>query len=148
MTSTPESVVRLQVYRHFVEHGRAPSAGDLASALRLTAGDVEQACLRLAEAHAIALDPKTKSIRMAHPFSGVPTRYPVEAGGVSYWANCAWDTLGIAALLRADTRAAAQCADCGEPLDLSVRNGSVADDTAVIHFLVPAVRFWDDIAFT
>ncbi len=85
---------------------------------------------------------------MAHPFSAVETPYAVEAGGVSYWANCAWDALGIAAVIEKDTRAVARCPDCGEEVDLSVRGGRVADASAVIHFAVRPLHFWDNIGYT
>jgi hypothetical protein len=39
--------------------------------------------------HAIFLEPGTAQIRMATPFSAVPTPFTVTAEGITYWANCA-----------------------------------------------------------
>jgi hypothetical protein len=41
-------------------------------------------------------------IRMAPPFPGIETRFRVNALGKQFFANCAWDALGIPAALHAD----------------------------------------------
>ena len=122
--------VRVAIYRSFVTTGAAPLPEELdGGALR-----------ELAAAHAIVLDPDG-TIAMAHPFSGVPTAFRVESGGVSYFANCAWDAFGIAALLGRDT-------ECHAGIDLSVRGGRPVSTEGVIHFAVPAREFWGDIRYT
>ena len=97
--------LRLQIYRRWIATGRSPTVDELCAAMQQ---DVVPGLDELAEAHTIVLEPVTKPgmriIRMAHPFSGVPTAYRVRSGGISYWANCAWDCLGIAALLDAIPR--------------------------------------------
>ncbi len=95
----------------------------------------------------IVLAPGTRSIWMAHPFSAVPTPYRVHSGGVSYWANCAWDALGIAAILERDTHCECRCPDCNQRMDLSVSRGAGVG-SGVVHFGVPARRFWDNVAYT
>jgi Alkylmercury lyase len=129
-------LLRLAIYRSFVTTGAAPSIGELAREF----DDVERGLRDLADAHAIVLAAGSTEIEMAHPFSGVPTRYRVSSGGVGYFANCAWDALGIAAILGRDT-------ECVRDVDLGVRSG-VANGRGVIHFLVPPRRFWDDVRFT
>lgn len=136
--------LRLRIYGHWIATGRAPLGDELSVALNR---DVRPGLEELAAAHTIVLEAGTDTIRMAHPFSAIATAYGVESDGVSYWANCAWDSLGIAAMLGRDTDAMAQCAECGGPVDLSVRGGAVCDQ-AIIHLVVPARRFWDDIVFT
>jgi Alkylmercury lyase len=128
--------LRLSIYRSFVTTGQAPSARELAREF----DDVERGLRELAEAHAIVLAAGSTGIEMAHPFSGVPTSYRVTSGGVSYFANCAWDALGIAAILGRDT-------ECVRDVDLGVRCGE-ANGSGVVHLLVPPRRFWDDVRFT
>ena len=111
-------------------------------------GDVEASLIRLAASHRLVLAPGSVAIWMAHPFSGVPTAYPVETATRQYWANCAWDALGIPALLGVDARARTLCPDCGEPLEIDVRDGTATSTGACVHFAVPPRRFWDDIGFT
>jgi ribonuclease HI len=141
-----ERAVRLFVYRHFVETTHAP---DLATIARATgvAENVAAAALRtLADQHAIVLAPASVSIWMAHPFSAVPTSYPVDAGGRTYWANCAWDAAGILALL-GDGETRTLCADCGQPVGFGVQDAAIVGD-GVVHFAVPPRRFWENVAYT
>ena len=105
--------------------------------------------LGLDDAHALVLDPGTDEIRMLNPFSAVETPHRVEAGGRSWFANCAWDALGIPAALHRDGLIDSECADCGEPLELEVRDGRlVRGGELLVHILVPARHWWDDIVFT
>jgi hypothetical protein len=143
----PEAL-RLAIYRQWFATGRAPLARELAEELACGVAEVEAGLRELAAAHVIVTAAGSCEIAMAHPFSGVPTAYSVSSGGVGYWANCAWDALGIAAILGRDTEARARCADCAEEVDLSVRGGVPVDPSGVVHLLVPAKKFWDDIAFT
>jgi hypothetical protein len=102
---------------------------------------------RLHEAHALVLD-DSGELRMANPFSAVPTRHRVRAAGRSWWANCAWDAFGICAALHVDGRVESSCPDCGEALAVELRDGRPDDESLVFHCLVPAARWWDDIVFT
>lgn len=140
--------VRWAVYQHFREHGTAPTAAVLAQTAGRPASDVALSLTRLAEAHRLVLTPGSADIWMAHPFSAVPTAYPVETASQHYWANCAWDALGIPALLHVDSRTRTACPDCGEPLEIEVRNRAATSTGAAVHFAVGPRRFWDDIGFT
>jgi len=141
-----ESDLRLRnlTYELFVELGRAPTAEEAG----LAAGvDVSAGWQRLHDAHALVLD-GAGEIRMANPFSAVPTPYRVHARGRWWYGNCAWDAFGICAALGADGRIETNCADCGEELGVDVRAARPDDESLVFHCLVPAASWWDDIVFT
>jgi hypothetical protein len=121
---------------------------DLTLTTQLAARDVDEALVRLQTSHALALAPGSNNIWMAPPFSAVPTPFPVVCQDRRYWANCAWDALGVAALLGVPSETRTQCADCGESLTLRVSSEGVEPSTAVVHFLVPPKRFWDNLGFT
>ena len=140
--------VRFEVYRHFAETGRAPTAEVLAAALRVPEREVRQSLRRLADAHLLALSPGTALVWMAHPFSAVPTDFSVRAGGRRYWANCAWDALAVGPLVGEDAVIEARCPDCREPLRLRTEAGQLAPTGTVVHFAVPPARFWENIGFT
>jgi Alkylmercury lyase len=140
--------LRNLTYRLLVELGRAPSRGEVAAAAGLTRAEVADCWRRLHDAHALALDPATDEIRMANPFSAVPTPYRVEAAGRSWYGNCAWDAFGICAALHVDGRIETACADCGDPIAVEVRGERPDDETLLFHCLVPAAHWWDDIVFT
>jgi hypothetical protein len=103
---------------------------------------------RLHDAHALVLDADNAEIRMAAPFSAVPTAFRVDADGRHWFANCAWDAFGICAALGSDGRIETTCADCGEPIEVHIRDRRPDDATLVFHCLVPAAHWWDDIVFT
>ena len=141
--------IRNEIYSSFVRSGNAPAAGEIAAALGLEHDEVAAALRRLHDAHALVLRPGGTEVRMLNPFSVVETAYRVETGGRSWFANCAWDSLGIPAALHADGRIDAACPDCGDSLALEVRDGAlVRGAELLVHFVVPARRWWDDIAFT
>lgn len=141
--------IRNHLYSSFVSTGNAQTPDWAASELDLPAGEVEDAYRRLHDAHALVLWPGSSEIRMLNPFSAVATPHRVESGGRSWFANCAWDALGIPAALRADGAIRSACPDCGEPLELEVGGGELTTGTELlVHFVVPARRWWEDIGFT
>jgi hypothetical protein len=151
---TPEQTgfaprVRRAIYQHFAENASAPSIKDLCDASQISARDIEESLTRLQSSHSIALAPGSMNIWMAPPFSAVPTAFSVFAGGRRYWANCAWDALGVASLMGIPSEISTHCADCGKPIKLNVGAEGLDDaSTAVIHFLVPPKRFWENVGFT
>jgi Alkylmercury lyase len=141
--------IRSHVYASFVRDGRAQTPAEAAAALGLDVGEVEAAYTRLHDAHALVLQPGSTAIRMLNPFSVGETPHRVQAGGRNWFANCAWDALGIPAALHIDGSVRSECPDCGEPLELEVRDGElVRGRELLVHFVVPARGWWDDIAFT
>ena len=142
-------ICRHMIYRHFAETGRAPSVSEIALACGIREEEARAALIALDEVHAVFLDPGTFDIHIANPFSGVPTDFLVEVGTRTYWANCAWDSFGvIAALKAADGVIRAACAENGEPLRLEVRAGEAIDHGEVVHFLVPFSEWYNDMVFT
>jgi hypothetical protein len=139
--------LRNVTYRLVVELGRAPSADEAAAAAGLTREELEAGWRRLHDEHALVLDPQTE-LRMANPFSAVPTAHRVHADGRWWYGNCAWDAFGICAALHADGRIETSCPDCGEPIAVEVRDERPDDESLLFHCLVPAERWWDDIVFT
>src|ERR1700761_1897527 len=93
-----DSAVRIAVYAAFVEHFQAPDVRSLATSLHRSVADIQDSLRRLAAAHILVLDDDLR-IRMAMPFSGVPTPFRVATASGAWFANCAWDALGIPAAL-------------------------------------------------
>ena len=140
--------LRALTYGLFVELGRAPTAVEVAGLGDTTPEEVIAGWRSLHEQHALVLNPATAEIRMANPFSAVPTAYRVRALDRWWYANCAWDAFGICAALHADGRIETSCPDCGEPLAVEVRDQRPDDESLLFHCLVPAAAWWDDIVFT
>ena len=140
--------VRNQTYQLFVALGQAPSADDVAAAMGAAPDEVRRAWMRLHAQHALVLDSEGFEIRMANPFSAVPTPYRVRAADRWWYANCAWDAFGVCAALHSDGHIETSCPDCDEPLVVDVIDQQPQESSLVFHCLVPARQWWDDIVFT
>ena len=102
----------------------------------------------LREQRLLLLEADGESIRMAPPFSGVPTQHVAEVAGLSYFANCAWDVLGVPAALGKPGRIRSRCEQSGAPLDLAVGRDGPDSSTWLYHCQVPAAKWWDDLVYT
>lgn len=140
--------VKLAVYRGAAERGMLPSAEEIADAVSLTVPDVRDSYARLAERRLLVLEPDGLTIRMAPPFSGVPTEHRVRSGGVAYFANCAWDALGIPAALHRPADVESRCGQSGAPLHLEVGLDGPGPSSWLFHCSVPAAQWWRDIVYT
>jgi hypothetical protein len=140
--------VKLAVYRHFAETGVRPSCDQVAERVGPPAGDVVQAYQRLRAQRVLVLEDDEVSIRMAPPFSGVATQHVVKTAARSYFANCAWDALGIPAALHQPATVHSRCEQSMEPLRLEVGLQGPESSDWVFHCVVPAAHWWDDIVFT
>ena len=143
-----DRLVRWLIYQHFLTAGSPPPFDRLMRLAETTAGDLRDSLRRLADAHAIALSDDGDHIWMAHPFSGVPTDYRVETGELGFQANCAWDALAIPALIGRDARIHTTNPVLRESMQLEIRDGELQPTLSVIHFVVPASHFWEDIGYT
>ena len=139
--------LRQYVYEYFVETSRAPSLAQCAEAFNRTEDEVRADFRALADLSMLVLQADDE-ILMAEPFSGVPTTFSVKVGEQSYWANCMWDALGVAAALHTDAAVTTYCADCGDALEVVVRDSEIDSGEGLIHFAVPASEWWRDVVFT
>jgi DNA-binding transcriptional MocR family regulator len=144
-----DTAVKLNIYETIAQATQAPTSADMAKALGTSAEEVEAAFERLHQKRLLVPEPGNPSrIRMAPPFSSVETPFRVKVQDKTYYANCVWDALGIAAALQADAIIEASDGQSGEPMLLEVRNGQPVPQPCVIHFAVPAAHWWDDILYT
>lgn len=143
-----ELKVKLAVYRHFAESGGPPSYDQLAQELAAPTTKVLEVYQQLRAQRVLVLENGGVSIRMAPPFSGVATQHIVKVGNRSYFANCAWDALGIPAALQQPATVHSRCEQSMEHLRLEVSLEGPESSDWVFHCVVPAAHWWDDIVFT
>ena len=141
-----ERPVRAHVIQTLYRTAVAPGVDETATALKVSQQQVVDALHSLAEQHRLVLLPGTDAVWMAHPFSAVATDFVVHAAGQRWYANCVWDGLSILGIV-GDGRLETHSPHTGAPVRFDVLDGQVTGD-AIVHFLVPARRFWDDIGFT
>jgi len=141
--------VKLAIYDITVAAGRVPNSGEVSRKIDIDEEEVLGVFGRLHSKRLLLPEPgDPRRIRMAPPFSGIPTSFPVEANSKEYYANCVWDAYGIAAALHCDAISRAVDGQTGESLTLEVKNGAPVLKPYVAHFAVPAAHWWDDLVFT
>ncbi|GAC1666989.1 MAG: hypothetical protein PVS3B2_05230 [Candidatus Dormibacteraceae bacterium] len=141
--------VRLHVLRTAMNGQGVPSASQAAAALGISEEQAVESYRQLAEGHVYVLEPGDPTrLRMANPFSAVPTAHEVNARGKSYYGNCIWDACGIVSLLGGTGEVHTRCPDCGDPMTLAMADRKLVHKEGVVHFSVPSARSWDDIIFT
>ena len=144
-----DTKVKLAIYEITADTGRVPNSSQVADKIDIDEPEVLGAFARLHAKRLLLPEPGDPTrIRMAPPFSGVSTSFPVEANGKQYYANCVWDAYGIAAALHCDAVSRASDGHTGEPLTLEVKNGQPILKSYVAHFAVPAAHWWDNLIFT
>jgi len=139
-----DRAVRAEVYRLLAAGVDTVDAAVLSGAGGWDRPDVELSLERLQAGHRLALVEGTHQIAMAHPFSGTASAYLARIGDRSWFANCAWDALAIVAMLGdGEGRAIGR----GGEIEWAIDHGVVSPN-GIVHLVVPAARFWDDIGFT
>jgi DNA-binding transcriptional MocR family regulator len=141
--------VKLAIYRTLAETTHAPTVSDVAQQLGASVDDVQSAFNELHKKRLLVPEPGDPTrIRMAPPFSGVPTGFRVTVLAKTYHANCVWDALGIPAALHADGMVRARDAQSREAMNLVIRDGAPKPTPCIAHFAVPAAHWWDDVIYT
>jgi hypothetical protein len=146
--ATLDADVRRHVYDVTLASGRLPTIEALADATVADEASVRASLSRLAAGRIVVLQRESGEILMAPPFSAVPTLFPVHSTRHTCWANCAWDALGVAAMMRATVDISSACGCCGEALTLRAGPDRAPTGDCLLHFAVPARHWWDDIVFT
>ena len=148
MTAIDTVALRRFVYTELVVGGAPPKATEIGQRFGVSEDSAKQALATLKIGKTIYVSPKTGEISMCGPFSAVPTDYRVSRDDTHWYANCAWDMLGIPFIIGRDVRVEASCGDCNEPIaiDASASRAPLLD--AVVHFLVPAREWYKDLEFT
>ena len=140
--------LRIHIYDVLLDRGSPPRVAELAREFRVTETAARDAIAGLKIGKTVLPHPRTGEIWMAGPFAGEETGYRVSGKRATWFANCAWDMLGVAMIAREWVSIEARCGDCDEPLRLSADHESPSRDDLVVHFLVPARRWYDDVGFT
>ena len=143
-----DTEVKSAIYTHFAETTRAPTVAQVAASVRASPSEVKETYERLYRNRVLVLQADGESVRMAPPFSGIPTQHRVRVAGKGYFANCAWDALGVPAALHQAGEVLSRCEQTLEPIRIMVDEGGPAPEPCVIHFAVPAAHWWKDIVFT
>jgi Alkylmercury lyase len=143
-----DTQTKLAIYEYFADTGQRPSLQVIAERGGSDVTSVREAYLSLRAHRVLVLEPDGEAIRMAPPFSGVPTQHVVLVDETKYFANCAWDAFGGPAALHRPGQVYSRCEQSSEPLSLEIGLEGPPPCSWLFHCLVPAAKWWDDIVFT
>ena len=143
-----DAAVRRVIYDVAMSTGSIPTIVEIGRMLGMGVDRVRESVKTLADEHVLVLQRESGEVLMAPPFSAVPTPFVVHGTELLAWGNCIWDALGILAMVRTDGTVESACGCCGEAMTLSVEHGRLRNTDGVVHFAVPATKWWNDIVFT
>ena len=138
------------ILQQLLQDGYAPDVGQLAALLReADIAGVKSKLLELEAGHGVVLHPDKERVWVIHPLSTAPTNFAVRCNGRIHWGNCAWCSLGVAALLQpGDVTITTSSGAEGPPIELEIRGGKLTPSDCVVHFPVPMARAWDNVIYT
>lgn len=143
--------IRLAIYEQFVALERPPTPSEIAEHFAMSEHEARSTFKRLQDGHAILLRPNTTDILMANPLSGIPTAFRVTCNKRQLYANCAWDSVGIPAMLHADAEIVGAYSHGDgrhDPARYAISNGELTGDDGLVHFPLPFRNWYDDLVHT
>ncbi len=128
--------------------GFAPNLETLSLTLNTNVADVEKGLYDLQDYHGVVLHPKKPEIWVIHPFSLAPTNFFIKSAKGIWWGNCAWCSLGVAALLKEDLTITTNLGAHDQQAIIHIVNGEVQEDNFLVHFPIPMKNAWDNVIYT
>ena len=140
--------LRLAIYHHLADTGRAPVPAALAAVFGVDEDEVDAGLAELHEARHVVL--RDGEVVLAHPFATIPLGFSVMGERTLWWGGCAWDSFALPHLLTDQDAVlvATTCPGCGAALAWTVGTAAPPDGDEVAHFLVPMAQVWDDVVHT
>lgn len=142
------SNLHYHILNHVIQKGYAPDISTLSDLLDATPAEVEKGLIELQAYHGVVLHPNKPKIWVIHPFSLAPTNFIVKSSKGEWWGNCAWCSLGVAALLNDDVIIKTTIGAHGEPITLNIKDGEIQEKDLLVHFPIPMVKAWDNVIYT
>jgi hypothetical protein len=133
--------------RGLMDHGVLSSRESLLARLQCSSAELDRAFEALADEHGVVLHPGSHRVWVIHPFSLAPTTFLVQSGDRTWWGNCAWCSLGIAALVGSCTITTTLGAE-REQVQITIRDGEPSRPDLVVHFPIPMAQAWDNVIYT
>lgn len=137
-----------RILQFIVDKGFAPEVDELASMLHSTEPEVIEALKALQDYHGVVLHPNHARIWVIHPFSLAPTNFTVRTADREYWGNCAWCSLGVAALLNRNVTITTVLGADRQQVDIHIQDGELVESSFYVHFPIPMTKAWDNVIYT
>lgn len=131
-----------------VDKGKAPTVAELSEAFGVSKIELVKSLNNLQDYHGVVLHPVSSEIWIMHPFSTAPTNFWIESEQGSWWGNCAWCSLGAAALLGCDLTITTTLGGESKQIVIEVKDGQITNRNISIHFPIPMVKAWENVTYT
>lgn len=145
---TTNSNLHYSIIRGIIDNGFAPGIDDLAEILKSNREDIIKGLYTLQEYHGVVLHPNEPKVWVIHPFSLSPTNFYVKSNKGEWWGNCAWCSLGIAALIKDDVKIITTIGAETKQIEINIIKGVVQEKNYYIHFPIPMKNAWDNVIYT
>jgi hypothetical protein len=141
------------IMKRMVETGQAPFYTELASSLGLAVEEGRKTLHDLFSSGIAGwLYPRTDHIVSFAPFNNLPTQYRITIDGRQKWfGQSGFESLAVCWLFPGKTVTVDfPCLDCGEPLQVVLRDGQVLNEEALgytAYVTVPVWKWFEDIGY-
>jgi hypothetical protein len=142
------SILHHTIIKFIIDYGYAPEVDELAHRLKVSEAEVAVGLRNLQDDHGVVLHPNSEKIWVIHPFSLAPTPFLVRCGDREWWGNCAWCSLGIAALLGKDVIITTILGANSKQIDVHIEEGRLGETNLFVHFPIRMINAWDNVIYT
>lgn len=142
------STLHFTLIDFIIKNGYAPTKETLSRLLKLDENIIAEGLLELQENHGVVLHPNGLKVWVIHPFSLAPTSFLVKSGNKKWWGNCAWCSLGIAALINDDVSITTNLGAHDEQVSIHIKDGEILEKDYLIHFPIAMKNAWDNVIYT
>ncbi len=136
------------ILNHISDHGFAPDLSNLAVSFNCSGQVAKESSVALQEYHGVALHPSQDKVWVIHPFSLAPTLFTLKSNRGVWWGNCAWCSLGAAALLAEDLTITTTLGGHDQQVIIHITNGMLDRGDLFVHFPIPMANAWDNVIYT
>jgi len=142
------SILHYTIIRGIIENGYAPRIEDLVEILQVEKDKIVKGLYDLQEYHGVVLHPNEPKVWVIHPFSLAPTNFYVKSKKGEWWGNCAWCSLGVAALLNDNVIITTTIGAATKQIEINIIDGEIQEKNYFIHFPIPMKNAWDNVIYT
>ena len=142
------SNLHYSIIKGIIDKGFAPNVEELSKTLNVDNNEIVNGLKDLQEYHGVVLHPNEPKVWVIHPFSLAPTNFYVKTKNGEWWGNCAWCSLGVAALLQDDVKITTTIGAETEQIEINIISGEIQEKNYFIHFPIPMKNAWDNVIYT
>jgi len=136
------------ILKGIINNGYAPTIESLAKELKVKEAAIIKGLHDLAAYHGVVLHPKEPKVWVIHPFSLAPTNFYVQSAKGAWWGNCAWCSLGVAALIEGDVKITTTIGGETKQIVINIVNGEIIEKEYFVHFPISMKKAWDNVIYT